>query len=79
MKLKTYTKSIVFTGDSGLEMPIREGITALKIRTNDREEDAYIGIVEKLNDDSLILSNSGIKKTIPFKDINEVFYSDILS
>lgn len=78
MKLKTFEKSIVFVGETGLEMPVREGVTCLKIFTEIRP-DAYIGKVESLQENSLILlDEKRNKKIISFDDIGEVFYSDIL-
>ena len=76
MKLKTFEKSIVFVGETGLEMPVREGVTVLKIFTDIRQ-DAYIGKVTALCDYDLTLKNGENTKIISYGEIKEVFYSDI--
>jgi len=77
MKLKTFEKPIVFVGETGLEMPVRQGVTWLKIFTDIRPN-AYVGKVIALCDYDLTLTNGENTKIISYSEIKEVFYSDIL-
>ena len=77
MKIKDFTKCIMFEGVNGNEMLIRQDTTCLKVITKDDVE--FKGNILSLYADSFTLFNpSGDEhsKFIRFVDIKEIYYSD---
>ena len=73
MKIKDFTKAIVFKGNKS-EMIVKQGVTCLNVITNDDVE--FKGCVLSLCCDSFTLFNAKNEHTkyIRFSDIRDIYY-----
>ena len=77
MIIKDYTKAIIFKGENGNEMIIRQDTTCLKIITKNDVE--FKGSISALYEDSFTLFNTSGDEHINFVrfvDIKEIYYLD---
>ena len=77
MKIKDFTKAVIFKGENDIEMEVRQGTTCLKVITNDGKE--FKGNVSALYGDSFTLLNPSEDEHISiirFVDIKEMYYFD---
>ncbi|HBY19534.1 MAG TPA: hypothetical protein DEG71_00700 [Clostridiales bacterium] len=77
MKIKNFTKAVIFEGENGNEMLVRQNVTCLKVITNDGKE--FKGNISALYGDSFTLFNAREIEHISFirfVDIKEIYYFD---